>query len=118
MATLTGIVAVVAMGAGYALFGPPGLWGGLSGGAVTFAFCGTTVAVMGATMRRSVPVQSAWIVGSWIAKTFLVLAAFLVLEGVNGVDRTVLGATVLVGVLGSLALDARLVLRARQTTGD
>jgi hypothetical protein len=55
---------------------------------------------------------------SWIVKMLLLLAVFVAVDGWDALHRPVLGVCVLVGVLGSLVLDTRLVLRARPSPGD
>jgi hypothetical protein len=81
-------------------------------------FSGSTVAVMAATMNRPVAVQSAWLVGTWIIKTLMLLAVLVVVDASSGVNRTVLGVGILVGVIGCLVLDTRLVLKARISPGE
>jgi hypothetical protein len=112
------VLLVLGMGVGFLVQGTPGLLGGTIGAGVTLVFCGTTAGVMGATMHRPVATQSALLVVSWIAKMIVLLAVFIAVDAVDSVSRPVLGVTVLVGVVGSLVLDIRLVLRSRVSPGE
>ncbi|MDR3202238.1 MAG: hypothetical protein LBT54_03800 [Bifidobacteriaceae bacterium] len=111
-------VAVASGIVGYALAGRSGLWGALIGAGLTGAFCGSTAVVMAATAKRPMAATSAGVVIAWVGKMVLLVGAMLALDGRDFFDRTVLGVTVVVGVVGSLALDARVVLKARIAPGD
>ena len=108
-------LAAVAGGIGMALKGTPGLWGALVGAAVTLLFCGTTAAVMAITASKPITTQSVWIVVSWVLKTIVLLAAMALISHADFADRMTTGITILVGVVGSLVLDTRVVLKARDT---
>jgi len=103
---------------GQALKGQAGLISGLIGAAVTFLFCGSTVIVMWATRNKPVTVQSIGLVASWLVKMVVLLVALGARYGERSYDKTWLGVTIIVGLVGSLALDAWTVMRARVTTGD
>jgi hypothetical protein len=106
------------MGVGAAVAGGRGVLAGAIAAGVAGLFSGSTVAVMAATMSRTVATQSAWLVFVWIVKMLALLGVLVAVDSASGVDRQVLGVSILVGVLGCLALDARLVLRARVSPGD
>jgi hypothetical protein len=118
LALWVAVLAAGGIGVGYLVEGAGGLVAGAIGAGVTFFFCGTTAAVMAVTMRRPVSTQSAWLVVSWVVKTIALLGVFIVVDRYDWIDRPVLAVTVLVGVIGSLILDSRLVLRARISPGD
>ncbi|MDR1151880.1 MAG: hypothetical protein LBK72_05290 [Bifidobacteriaceae bacterium] len=114
----TAVVLVGGMGAGVVVAGAPGLLAGAIAASVVGFFSGSTVAVMAATMSRPVATQSAWLVSVWIVKMLVLLGVFVAIDAASGIDRRVLGVSILIGVLGCLVLDVRLVLRARMSPGD
>jgi hypothetical protein len=117
LAAWSGIVLVLGVGVGWLTADGPGAAAGAVGAAVTLFFCGATAVVMAATMHRPVTTQSAVLVVSWIVKTLVLLGVFVWVDQTQGLNRQVLAITILVGLLGSLALDIRLVLRARIPPG-
>jgi hypothetical protein len=100
--------------AGNLAAGRAGMLGALAGAGVTVVFAGSTALVMGLTRRKSVQVAAVWLVVSWVVKMAALMAAFAFLDRADWYSRPAFGIAVLVGVAGSLALDARLVLSARQ----
>jgi hypothetical protein len=111
------LVGVAGAAIGQATAGRPGLLGALAGAGLTVLFCASTALVMGLTRDKPLAVQSAWLVGSWLAKMVLLMAAFAVMGRGEWYSRPAFGVSVLVGVLGSLALDARVVLKSRVPPG-
>ncbi|MDR0504916.1 MAG: hypothetical protein LBG70_03785, partial [Bifidobacteriaceae bacterium] len=107
-------VMAVFTGLGAWLVGRGGLLAALSGAAVTLLVCGSTALVMWLTWHKTLAVQSAWLVGVWVVKMLILIVAFALLGGQDFINKRWFGLTVLIGLLGALALDARLVLRARQ----
>jgi len=113
MLVLVGLLTVVGTAAGWWLAGSPGVWGALLGAAVALVFSGSTVLAMLLTADKSITTASGALVGTWIAKTFLLIIAFSVLRGMDFFDRQVFGVVVIVAVLGSVLLDYRAVAGAR-----
>ncbi|HWS59127.1 MAG TPA: hypothetical protein VN257_11350 [Actinotalea sp.] len=113
MLVLVAVLAVVGSVVGWLVAGPAGLWAALIGTAITLVFSGTTVLSMLRTSRSSATTTGAVILGAWLAKMFLLVVVFAVLDGLDFYSREVLVAVVLVGVLGSALLDYRAVVRGR-----
>jgi hypothetical protein len=111
-------VAVVGGVVGYVARGTAGLWGALLGAAITWFFCGTTAAVSAWAQHRPIAYMSGGIVVSWVLKMLVALVVLGTVGQMAFLNKYALGITVLVGVLGALTLDVRVVLRARITTGD
>lgn len=108
-----GLLAVVGAAVGWWLVGAAGLWGALLGAGLALLFSGSTVVSMLLTARSSFEVMAGVVMGAWLVKLVLVVVTFAVLRDVDFFDRRVFGVVLLVGVLGSLALDIRAVLRGR-----
>ncbi len=109
---LTVVVTVLGAAIGGAVAGTPGLWGGLLGGAIALVAAATTPVTMLATARSSLTTAMAAVAGGWLVKTAIVLIAGLALRGVD-MDRKVFVIVVAVGLLGSVAVDARAVAAGR-----
>jgi heme/copper-type cytochrome/quinol oxidase subunit 4 len=114
-------VAALAVGAavvGYLVSGRPGLIGGLLGAGIVGLFFGTSALMMHLGRKGGPDAQARNLLVSWFIKLIVLLGLLLVLNGATFVSRVVLGVTILVGVVGSLALETRLVLAARIAPGD
>ncbi len=115
MLALVAVVAVLGVGIGALVAEPPsaGVWGALIGVAITLLFSGTTVLSMLVTAGSS-PVRMAGVVlGSWLAKMVLLIVLLVVLRDLQFYDRRVLVAVLLAGVLGSVLVDYRAVVKGR-----
>lgn len=113
MLVLVGVLAVVGVLAGWAVAGTPGVWGALVGVGVALLFSGTTVLSMLRTAGSPPATTAAVVLGAWLAKMVVLVAIFVVLSGQDFYDRVVLVVVLLVGVLGSVYLDYRAVVRGR-----
>lgn len=88
-------------------------WGAVIGWGLALVFSGSTVLVMLATAGRSLTTAMGALVATWLAKTLLVLVVVALLRDQHFYDRGVLLLVVVVGVLGSVLLDYRAVVRGR-----
>lgn len=89
------------------------MWGALIGWGLALVFSASTVLVMLLTARRSLTAAMGALVGTWLVKTLLVLVVVALLRDQDFYDRAVLVLVVVVGVLGSVLLDYRAVVRGR-----
>lgn len=106
-------LAVVSVVVGGLLKGADGVWAALLGTAVAVLFSGTTVWSMWHTSSSSPTTMIAWVAGSWLVKMIVLVVALVALQGAHFFSRPVFGVVVIVGVLGSVAIDTLTVRRAR-----
>jgi hypothetical protein len=104
---------ILGSGVGHLLAGMPGFWGGLIGGVVAAGVSGATVGVMLLTAHLPVGTSAALGMAAWVVKAMILLIAFLALQGTDLVNRPVFGVVIVIGVIGSLVVDIRAVLRGR-----
>jgi hypothetical protein len=109
-------LAVVGSVVGYLLLGIKGLWGALVGAGVVGAMFASSALVM--HLSRDGLTQARNLLISWFVKILALLGILLALDRATFIDRPVFGVTVLVGVIGSLALEGRVVWRARIPPGE
>lgn len=91
----------------------PGLWGGLLGGVVGGVVAAATPATMLATARSSMTAALGGAVGSWLLAALVLIGAVVGLRAAGGVHMPVFGATVVVGLLGAVAVQMRAALSGR-----
>lgn len=115
-ATLTMLVVltVVGVGVGALVAGMPGVWAALLGVGVTLIFSGTTIASMLYTADKGPNTTMAVLLGGWIAKMAVLVVILAVLGQLDFYHHLVFAVIVLVGVIGSAALDMRSVIRGRE----
>ncbi|BDZ42959.1 hypothetical protein GCM10025865_22580 [Paraoerskovia sediminicola] len=106
-------LAIVGVGVGVLVDGARGAWGALLGVAIALVFSGTTVWAMHRTAGSSATTMAAVVMGSWIAKMVVVVAALVVLRGMDFYNTYVFAAVLLVGTIGSAFVDYRAVDRSR-----
>jgi hypothetical protein len=108
-----GVLAVVAVPVGLLIAGMPGLTAALVGVVVAAIAGVTTPVAMLVGHTRPVEILAAIVAGSWLLKMIVIVVALLVLSGIEGFHRELFAAFVVVGVLGTLAVDVWLLQRAR-----
>jgi len=113
LGVLTVALAVVGGTLGYLVKGGPGAWGALLGAVVTGLFFGTTAVVMFLGRDGDPQVQIRNLVISWFIKLVLLFTAFVALGQATWLEPKAFGLSVLVGVVGSLAIEGRAVWSAR-----
>lgn len=110
---LTVAVAVIGSIVGWVIAEDAGVWGALMGAGLTLVFCGTTIIAMMLTAHSSPTTMSAVVVGTWLLKVILTLVLVLAVRDATFYSKPVFVVTVIVAVLGTLALDMRSVYSGR-----
>lgn len=115
---LAPIILVGAAGIGYLVAGVPGLLSGAIGGALTFVFMGFTAAsfLIGVRATRgdsTNPLFYGIVLGVLLLKFVVFIVAILLLRGQEWLQPGVLGVSMIVAVVGSLAVDVLAFARAR-----
>ncbi len=98
---------------GWFVSGWPGVWGALVGVALAAVFSLSTPLVMLRTLRSPMMQVTGVVMGTWLVKVVLVIVVLALVRNADWLDPQVLGIVLLVGVLGSLALDLRAVTDTR-----
>ncbi|MDR0591767.1 MAG: hypothetical protein LBG60_00625 [Bifidobacteriaceae bacterium] len=111
LAVLSGVLAVGGGLAGYFAAGPKGLWGALLGAAIVGACFGASALVM--HLSKTAEAKARNLLIAWFGKLIALFMAMLALNQATFISRPALGATILVGVIASLALEGRVVWSAR-----
>ena len=113
----TGVVAaavlVIGGGIGWAVVGVSGLASAAIGAAMALVFCGVTVVSILVGRRFSLTAMFGIIMGAWIVKIVIFLILLSWLQPQPWVNRTVVFLCLIVAVLGTLAIDTIVILRAR-----
>jgi hypothetical protein len=95
---------------GYVVDGVPGAWGGLLGMGIAVVFFAVTVVVALATARtKHTSMLGLAVVASWVIKVALLIVALVFLRGADFYSRPVLFVFLLVGTIGTLVIEARVV---------
>ncbi len=111
-------LAVVAGGVGLLVAGLPGLWAGLLGAALAFAFLALTALSMLIAQRvtegePNSPVFYGIVLGVWLLKLIVFFVFMSWLRGQGWLQPWVFFVTVIVAVIGSLVVDALAFVRSR-----
>ncbi len=110
---LGAIAALVALPAsallGYLVDGSAGAWGALIGMGIAVGFFGVTVVVALLTAGMDATRLGVWVLGSWLVKLVLLIAVLALLRDQDFYSRPALFVSLLVGTVGSLLLEARVV---------
>ncbi|MEO7722790.1 MAG: hypothetical protein ABIS08_12845 [Pseudolysinimonas sp.] len=111
-------VAVVAGSIGYLVAGAPGLVGGLLGAALAAIFLGITAASMLVAGRvakgdSTHPAFFGIVIGVWLLKLIVFIVVEVMLRSQTWFDPLVFFWSIVVVVIGSLALDGVAMYRAR-----
>lgn len=110
------LLAVVALGgaaAGWLAAGTAGLWGALLAAGLVALFTLGTAIVMLLTADKPVYVASAAGVGGWIAKMVIVFVVLLIVRDRDFYSPGVFFVVLVVGIVGSLAIEMTAYARAR-----
>jgi hypothetical protein len=112
-----GVAAVVALPlaavVGYLVAGAPGAWGALIGMGLAVSFFAVTVAVALITARMDPTRLGIWVLGSWLVKMVLLIVVLALLREADFYSRPALFVSLLLGIVGSLLLEARIVTTTR-----
>lgn len=111
-------LAIVAGGVGVLVAGTPGLWGGLLGAALAFAFLALTAGSMLLGRALTVgdpnsPLFYGVVLAAWMVKLIVFFVFMYWLRDQSWLDAWVFFLTVIVAVLGSLIVDALAFVRTR-----
>jgi hypothetical protein len=117
------VLTVLGAGVGFLVAGSTGLVSGLIGAVMAFLFLGVTAAsiLLAAKLAHGDflnPVFFIVVLGGWLLKFAIFLVLLILLKDQPWIDNVVLLLTVIVGVVGSLAVDVIVVTRSRQPYVD
>lgn len=105
-------IAAVACLAGWLVAAGPGLRAGAVGGAIVLAMAGLEAGALRLVARQPALAMAA-ILGSFLGKALLMLAALLLGRLTNTVHPVVLFLTLVAGILGTTALEVHALARIR-----
>ncbi|SDD54459.1 hypothetical protein SAMN05216410_3474 [Sanguibacter gelidistatuariae] len=108
------VLTVVGIGVGALVAGASGVWAALLGVGVTLIFSGTTIASMLYTADKGPNTTMALLLGGWIAKMLVLVIILAVLGQLDFYHHLIFAVIVMVGVVGSAALDMVSVIRGRE----
>jgi hypothetical protein len=111
IAALVALPLSAALGALFA--GAPGAWGALIGMGLAVGFLAVTVLVSLVTARMDPTRLGIWVLGSWLVKVVLLIVVLALLRDADFYSRPALFVSLLVGIAGSLLLEARIVSTTR-----
>lgn len=106
---LTVVIAVLGALVGWFVAGTPGIWGALMGAGLTLIFCGATIIAMMLTTNSGATAMAGIVVGSWFVKVLATLGLIIAVRNAEFYDKPVFVTTVIIAVIGTLALDMRAV---------
>ncbi|WP_209560626.1 hypothetical protein [Frigoribacterium sp. PvP032] len=107
------VIAVVGGGLGYALAGTDGLWSALVGVALAVVFAGITAASMLIAIRFRLAAFFGIVMGAWLLKLVIFVVLLVLVKDQPFVNDVVLFLALVVSIIGTLAIDALVVVRGR-----
>lgn len=107
-------IAAVASLIGFLVSGAAGLTSALIGAGMTLLFVSLTALSVLIGARLPLGGFFGVVMGGWLVKIVSFMILVSALQGVDGLDRKVLGFTLIASIFGSLAIDAYTVLKSRQ----
>ncbi len=110
---LTAVVTVLGTVVGGLVAGAPGAWGGVVGGAIALAAAAATPVTMLKTAGAPLMTAMLAVMGAWVVKSAVVIAAVALLRGSDWFDAPVLFWVAAAGLLGSVLVDGRAVQNGR-----
>lgn len=110
---LVGVIAVIGGFFGFLLAGANGLISALVGAAIAFLFSIMTIASVYIGSKLDIAGFYAVVLGGWLFKIVIFGIVLIVLRGAEFINGPVLFGTVVVTVLGTLAVDSLAAMRAR-----
>lgn len=110
---LTLSIAVLGSITGFVAAGVPGLLGALVGSAIALIFVSLTALSVWIGGRLPLGGFYGVVLGGWLLKVVIFIAAVAILKKVDGLNGIAIFATVVASVLGSLAVDAVVVTKAK-----
>ena len=110
---LVAAIAVLGGAAGFFLSGTNGLISALIGAAIAFVFSILTILSVFVGSKMDIAGFYAIVLGGWLLKIVIFGIVLVALRGAEFIDGPLLFTTVVVTVIGTLAVDSYAVLRAR-----
>lgn len=110
---LVAAIAVLGGAAGFFLSGTNGLISALIGAAIAFVFSILTILSVFVGSKLDIAGFYAVVLGGWLLKIVIFGIVLVVLRGADFIDGPLLFTTVVVTVIGTLAVDSYAALRAR-----
>lgn len=107
------VIAVVGGGLGWALAGTDGLWSALVGVALAVVFAGITAASMLIAIRFRLAAFFGIVMGAWLLKLVIFVVLLVLVKDQPFIDDVVLFLALVVSIIGTLAIDALVVVRGR-----
>jgi len=110
---LVAAIAVLGGAAGFFLSGTNGLISALIGAAIAFVFSILTILSVFVGSKMDIAGFYAIVLGGWLLKIVIFGIVLVALRGAEFIDGPLLFTTVVVTVIGTLAVDSYAALRAR-----
>ncbi|OII27489.1 hypothetical protein [Frigoribacterium sp. MCBA15_019] len=107
------VIAVVGGGLGYVFAGTDGLWSALVGVGLAILFAAITAASMLVAIRFTLGAFFGIVMGAWLLKLVIFIVLLVVLRDQPFVNDVVLFLALVVSIVGTLAVDALVVVRGR-----
>jgi hypothetical protein len=107
------VIAVVGGGLGYLFAGTDGLWSALVGVGLAILFAAITAASMLVAIRFTLGAFFGIVMGAWLLKLVIFIVLLVVLRDQPFVNDVVLFLALVVSIVGTLAVDALVVVRGR-----
>jgi hypothetical protein len=117
-AVLAATLAVVGGVVGYLAAGPDGLVSVLWGVAVAVVFAGLSAATLIVALRFEFAGFFGVVMGGWLVRTVVFIVALLLLRDQPFIEPVALFLSLVVAIVGTVAIDAAVVLRARVSYVD
>jgi len=107
------VIAVVGGGLGYFFAGTDGLWSALVGVGLAILFAAITAASMLVAIRFTLGAFFGIVMGAWLLKLVIFIVLLVALRDQPFVNDVVLFLALVVSIIGTLAVDALVVVRGR-----
>ncbi|KQO46804.1 MULTISPECIES: hypothetical protein [unclassified Frigoribacterium] len=107
------VIAVVGGGLGFLFAGTDGLWSALVGVGLAILFAAITAASMLVAIRFTLGAFFGIVMGAWLLKLVIFIVLLVVLRDQPFVNDVVLFLALVVSIIGTLAVDALVVVRGR-----
>jgi len=107
------VIAVVGGGAGYLVAGTDGLWSALVGTGLAVLFAALTALSMLVAIRFRLAGFFGIVMGLWLVKLVIFIGLLVLVRDQPFVDDVVLFLSLVVSIVGTLAIDALVVVRGR-----
>lgn len=106
-------LAVIAIPVGLIIAGGAGLLAAEVGVAIAALAGLTTQGAMVLAHAKPAHVMAGYVGGSWLLKMLIIIIALIVLQGIDGFHKGLFAGFMLVGVIGTLAIDFWVIRKAR-----